>query len=78
MNNLQILAISGSLRNTSSNLLNSLREILLTMSAQIIEPANLTLNLAGRGLDAAGIIADKELSASLNKAIALFAAAIST
>lgn len=56
--------------------LNSLREILVTMSAQIIEPANLTLNLAGRGLDAAGIIADDELSASLNKMIALFATAI--
>jgi chromate reductase, NAD(P)H dehydrogenase (quinone) len=56
--------------------LNSLREILVTMSAQIIEPANLTLNLAGRSLDAAGIIADDELSASLSRAIALFAAAI--
>jgi chromate reductase, NAD(P)H dehydrogenase (quinone) len=56
--------------------MNSLREILVTMSAQIIEPANLTLNLAGRSLDAAGIIADDELSASLSRAIALFAAAI--
>lgn len=46
------------------------------MSAQIIEPANLTLNLAGRGLDAAGIIADDELASSLRKAISLFAAAI--
>jgi chromate reductase, NAD(P)H dehydrogenase (quinone) len=56
--------------------LNSLREILVTMSAQIIEPANLTLNLAGRGLDAAGIVADAELSTSLSKAIAFFAQAI--
>jgi chromate reductase, NAD(P)H dehydrogenase (quinone) len=54
----------------------SLREILVTMSAQIIEPANLTLNLAGRGLDAAEIVAHAELSASLNKAIALFATTI--
>jgi hypothetical protein len=46
------------------------------MSAQIIEPANLTLNLAGRGLDATGIVADAELSTSLNKAIALFSTAI--
>ncbi len=56
--------------------LNSLTEILITMSAQIIEPANLTLNLAGRGLDAQGIVADAELSMSINKAIALFTAAI--
>jgi chromate reductase, NAD(P)H dehydrogenase (quinone) len=56
--------------------LNSLAEILITMSAQIVEPANLTLNLAGRGLDAQGIVADNELSKSINKAIALFAAAI--
>jgi chromate reductase, NAD(P)H dehydrogenase (quinone) len=56
--------------------LSSLTEILITMSAQIIEPANLTLNLAGRGLDAQRIVADAELSMSINKAIALFTAAI--
>ncbi|NJL52227.1 MAG: NAD(P)H-dependent oxidoreductase [Hydrococcus sp. SU_1_0] len=56
--------------------LSSLREILVTMSAQIIEPANLTLNLAGKGLDAAGIIADAELSTALRKALSLFATAI--
>ena len=50
----------------------SLTEILNTMSAQIIEPANVTLNIAGRGLDAAGIIADPELSKSLKKAIDSF------
>ena len=44
--------------------------ILITMSAQIIEPANLTLNLAGRGLDAEGIVADAALSKFLSKAIA--------
>jgi chromate reductase, NAD(P)H dehydrogenase (quinone) len=56
--------------------LSSLTEILLTMSAQIIEPANLTLNLAGRGLDAEEIVADDELSESLNQAIAIFVDAI--
>jgi NAD(P)H-dependent FMN reductase len=55
--------------------LSSLTEILITMSAQIIEPANL-INLAGRGLNAEGIVADEELSKSLGKAIALLAAAI--
>jgi NAD(P)H-dependent FMN reductase len=53
--------------------LSSLTEILITMSAQIVQPANLTLDLAGRGLDAAGIVADRELSKSISEAIALFA-----
>lgn len=53
--------------------LNSLKEILTTMSAQIVEPANLTLNIAGRGLDVEGIVTDKELSKALKAAIALFA-----
>ena len=52
--------------------LSSLREILVTMTAKIIKPANLTLDLAGRGLDAEGIIADAKLSKSLGRAIALF------
>ena len=50
----------------------SLTEILTTMSAQIIEPANVSLNIARRGLDVEGIIADSKLSASLKKAIATF------
>ncbi|NJK56600.1 MAG: NAD(P)H-dependent oxidoreductase [Pleurocapsa sp. SU_5_0] len=57
--------------------LSSLTEILVTMSAQIIKPANLTLDLAGKSLDAAGIVADKELAKSLNRAIALLIEAIS-
>jgi NAD(P)H-dependent FMN reductase len=56
--------------------LSSLTEILITMSAQIVEPANLTLDLAGRGLDAAGIAADRELSKSISEAIALFTQAL--
>lgn len=56
--------------------LSSLTEILLTMSAQIVEPANLTLDFAGKNLDAAGIIADKKLAKSLNRAIALLTKAI--
>lgn len=50
----------------------ALEEILLTMSAQIIDSNNLTLAIAGRGLDTQGIIADPELSVSLKKAIANF------
>ena len=54
----------------------SLTEILNTMSAQIIESANLTFDLAGRDLDTEGIVADRDLSASLKRAIAKIAEAI--
>ena len=54
----------------------SLKEILTTMSAQIIEPASITLAIAGRNLDAKEIAADLELSRSLKEAIAIFARAI--
>ena len=54
----------------------SLREILATMSAQIIEPANVTLNVAGRGLDAEAIVADVELSESLRRVTMMLAQTI--
>ncbi|MGL6343672.1 MAG: NADPH-dependent FMN reductase [Waterburya sp.] len=54
----------------------SLTEILTTMSAQIIEPANITLNVAGRGLDVDDIVIDPELSASLKKSLSTFVQAI--
>jgi len=54
----------------------SLQEILLTMSARIIPDHNLTLAIAGRGLDTQGIIDDSELSTSLQQAIATFIRAI--
>ena len=54
----------------------SLTEISIAMSAQIIEPANITLPIAGRNLNAKDIAADSELSRSLSKAIAIFARAI--
>ena len=53
-----------------------LREILTTMSARLIEDASIELPLQGRGLDAAGIVADTGLSAALREAIAAFASAI--
>jgi chromate reductase, NAD(P)H dehydrogenase (quinone) len=55
----------------------SLTEILTVMSAKIIEPANITLAIAGNKLDAAGIVADAELSGSLKNAIDKFVKAIS-
>ena len=54
----------------------SLKEILHTMSAQIIEPASVTLNIAGRGLNAEGIVRDRELSTNIKQAIAIFARSI--
>ena len=54
----------------------SLTEILNTMSARIVKSANLTLDLAGRGLDTEGIVANSELSTSLSQAIALLTEAI--
>lgn len=56
--------------------LSSLTEILVTMTAQIIKPANLTIHLASRGLSAEEIVADTELSKSLSKVIALLEDAI--
>jgi NAD(P)H-dependent FMN reductase len=55
-----------------------LREILTTMSARLVDEASLALPLPGRGLDAAGILADAELSAALARAVAKFTEAIRT
>ncbi|HUQ38403.1 MAG TPA: NADPH-dependent FMN reductase [Aestuariivirga sp.] len=53
-----------------------LREILATMSARLIDRASITLPLMGRNLDAAGILADPELSGQLQAALAMFLAEI--
>lgn len=53
-----------------------LREILATMSARLVEAAFVTLNLRGRSLDAAGIVADPDLAAALTGGLARFVAAI--
>ena len=55
----------------------SLREILTTMSAKIIEPANITLDIAGKNLSREEIIDDRLLAAPLKQAIAIFVRAIS-
>jgi NAD(P)H-dependent FMN reductase len=55
----------------------SLREILTTMSAKIIEPASITLDIAGRNLNTESIISDRELSVPLKQAIAIFVRSIS-
>jgi NAD(P)H-dependent FMN reductase len=54
----------------------SLTEIVKTMSGQIIPEASITVSLLGKNLDAAGIIADSEISSKLQAAIIVFATAI--
>lgn len=54
----------------------SLRLILTTMAARLVEDASITLPLLGRDLDAEGIVADPELSALLRAALIRFAEAI--
>jgi chromate reductase len=57
-----------------------LREILTTMSAQLIEQASITAPIAGvgRNWDANGIASDPDLSAQLREALRAFVEAIAT
>ncbi len=62
-----VAVINASQRATHADA--SLRLILDTMSARLVAPASITLPLLGRGLDADGIVAEAELSASLRAAL---------
>ena len=53
-----------------------LREILSVMSARLVEPASITLNLPRRDMDAAAIAADPALSVQLRTALERFVEAI--
>lgn len=53
-----------------------LREIVATMSGEVVESASVTLAVSGRGLDADGIVADEELATQVRDAMSAFAAAI--
>ena len=53
-----------------------MREILTTMSARFIDTASIALPLAGRTLDAAGIVSDTILSKQIKMALAFFVAEI--
>jgi chromate reductase, NAD(P)H dehydrogenase (quinone) len=55
----------------------SLIEILTTMSGRIVPEASIAVPLLGKKLDAAGIIADPEISGELQAGIVAFANAIS-
>lgn len=54
----------------------SLTEILTTMSGRIVPGASIAVPLLGKKLDAAGIIADPEISGEVRAAIVAFASAI--
>lgn len=54
----------------------SLQEILITMSAKMVDANNLTLAIAGRKLNVQEIVADSELSASLIKTMSNFVQAV--
>lgn len=48
----------------------ALREILLTMSARLVEEASVTVPILGSGLDEDGIVAHPHISATLRQALA--------
>jgi chromate reductase, NAD(P)H dehydrogenase (quinone) len=54
----------------------SLTEIVTTMAGQIVPEASITVSLLGKNLDAAGIIADSEMSSEVQAAIVAFSTAI--
>jgi chromate reductase, NAD(P)H dehydrogenase (quinone) len=54
----------------------SLTEIVTTMAGRIVPEASTTVSLLGKNLDAAGIMADPEISGELKSAISSFANAI--
>lgn len=60
----------------ASHAMLSLREVLHTMSGNIIEDASLSIPLLGSELDQAGILCDSEMIVNMKKALGSFIAAI--
>jgi NAD(P)H-dependent FMN reductase len=54
----------------------SLTEIVTTMAGRIVPEASITVSLLGKNLDAAGIVADSEVSSEVQTAIVALATAI--
>jgi NAD(P)H-dependent FMN reductase len=69
-----IALINASPRSTYAQ--ESLMETLTVMSAKIVAEASITVALAGKKLDVAGIITDPEISSALQSAIVALACAI--
>jgi NAD(P)H-dependent FMN reductase len=69
-----VAVINASQRSSDAD--GQLRLILRTMSAQLVEPASVTIPMLGRDLDAEGLAMDPALAPVLRRAIAEFAEAI--
>lgn len=69
-----VALINASQRATDAD--RALRLTLATMSARLIEPASITIDMLGRDLDEDGVVADDVLSARLRAALDSFTAAI--
>lgn len=67
---LPIMLINTSPR--AHHALDALREILVTMSGNIVEDSCVSIPLLGSGLDTKGILADKNLSVVLEKGLSRF------
>jgi chromate reductase, NAD(P)H dehydrogenase (quinone) len=70
-----VAVISPSARSTHAPA--QLREILRTMSARLVERASIVVPLPRRDMDAAAIVADRELSRVLRSVLAEIASALS-
>jgi len=71
---LPIMLINTSPR--AHHALDALREILMTMSGNIVDESQVTIPLLSSNLDTRGILADRGLSAALREGLSLFCAKI--
>jgi NAD(P)H-dependent FMN reductase len=69
-----VALINASQRATDAD--SALRLTLTTMSARLVEPASIRIDMLGRDLDDDGVVADEVLSARLRAALDSFTAAI--
>ncbi len=69
-----VALINASQRATDAD--RALRLTLTTMSARLVEPASIRIDMLGRNLDEDGVVADAALSARLRAALDSFRAAI--
>lgn len=74
--NIPVMIINTSPR--ASHALESLREVVRTMSGHIVEEACLSIPLLGSNLDSQGILRDKDLSEKLNSGLYKFYSNIKT
>jgi NAD(P)H-dependent FMN reductase len=68
--NIPVMLVNTSPR--ASHALDALREVIRTMSGQIIDSASISIPLLGTNLDSKGILKDKELSTQLKSGLYQF------